>query len=126
MKTSQKYGMNILCELVFTLYCSIAQIPETLFMGMDELKELSLINLGIAYINKDAFNSLQDSLTMLELRYNQMRTIPFIAINILSHLECLDISGNDIKTLSDSQTIVLSASLKRLKRLRVNRKLAEL
>ena len=87
---------------------------------MDELKELSLNNLGLAYISVDAFVSLQDSLTLLELRSNKIRTIPN-AVQLLSHLECLDLSENDIKTISDGNTVIFSTALKRLKRLRINR-----
>lgn len=95
------------------------EIPETLFNGMDELKELSLNNLGLAYVSVDAFVSLQDSLTLLELRSNRIRTIPN-AVQMLSHLECLDLSSNNIKTISDANTVIFSIGLKRLKRLRIN------
>lgn len=87
---------------------------------MEELKELSLNNLGMAYINADAFISLQDSLTLLELRSNKIRTIPS-AVQMLSHLEYLDLSGNDIRTIPDASTVIFSTGLKRLKRLRMNR-----
>lgn len=87
---------------------------------MEELKELSLNNLGMAYISVDSFISLQDSLTLLELRANKIRTIPN-AVQMLSHLECLDLSENDIKTVSDGNTVIYSTGLKRLKRLRISR-----
>lgn len=95
------------------------EIPETLFNGMDELKELSLNNLGLAYVSTDAFVSLQDSLTLLELRSNKIRSIPG-AVHMLSHLECLDLSTNDIKTeRTDGSVVTFSTGLKRLKRLRI-------
>ena len=87
---------------------------------MDELKELSLNNLGLAYISADSFVWLQDSLTLLELRSNKLRTIPN-AVQMLSHLECLDLAGNDIKTISDGNAVIFSTGLKRLRRLRINR-----
>ncbi len=86
---------------------------------MDELKELSLNNLGLAYVSTDAFVSLQDSLTLLELRSNKIRSIPG-AVHMLSHLECLDLSTNDIKTeRTDGSVVTFSTGLKRLKRLRI-------
>lgn len=109
-------------QLFSLLPIRVEQIPETLFSGMDELKELSLNNLGLAYISTDAFVSLQDSLTLLELRSNKIRTIPN-AVQMLSHLECLDLSTNDIKTeRTDGSIVTFSTGLKRLKRLRIKRK----
>lgn len=88
---------------------------------MDELKELSLNNLGLAYVSTDAFVSLQDSLTLLELRSNKIHNIPG-AVHMLSHLECLDLSTNDIKTeRADGSVVAFSTGLKRLKRLRIKR-----
>ncbi|UXI17786.1 cytochrome P450 monooxygenase [Sarcoptes scabiei] len=98
---------------------NFTEIPETLFNGMEELKQLSLNNLGMAYINVDAFVSLQDSLISLELRSNRIRTIP-TAVQSLSHLECLDLSDNQIKSVSDSSKVIFSTDLKRLRRLRIN------
>lgn len=99
---------------------NFTEIPESLFDGMDSLKELSLNRLGMAYINVDAFLSLQDSLTSLELRFNRLRTIP-TAVTLLSHLESLDLTGNDIKTVSDGNGVIFNQRLKRLKKLRLNR-----
>lgn len=131
MKTTLRYNINLtlLAQLernaIFQLFSFlpilVEQIPETLFNGMDELKELSLNNLGLAYISTDAFVSLQDSLTLLELRSNKIRTIPN-AVQMLSHLECLDLSTNDIKTeRTDGSIVTFSTGLKRLKRLRIKR-----
>jgi Leucine-rich repeat (LRR) protein len=87
---------------------------------MDELKNLALNDIGIAYISKDAFSYLEDSLKHLELRENKLRSFP-IAIQVLSHLESLDLFGNEIKTVPDDLTSYLQSSLKRLKRLTLNR-----
>jgi len=97
----------------------IEQIPEDFFLGMDELKNLALNDIGIAYISKDAFSYLEDSLKQLELRENKLRSFP-IAIQVLSHLESLDLFGNEIKTVPDDLTFYLQSSLKRLKRLTLN------
>jgi hypothetical protein len=86
---------------------------------MDELKNLALNDIGIAYISKDAFSYLEDSLKHLELRENKLRSFP-IAIQVLSHLESLDLFGNEIKTVPDDLTVYLQSSLKRLKRLTLN------
>lgn len=135
MRTTLRYSINLICwhctatmaekyaisQLFSFLLIRVEQIPETLFNGMDELKELSLNNLGLAYISTDAFVSLQDSLTLLELRSNKIRTIPN-AVQMLSHLECLDLSTNDIKTeRTDGSIVTFSTGLKRLKRLRIKR-----
>jgi Leucine-rich repeat (LRR) protein len=86
---------------------------------MDELKNLALNDIGIAYISKDAFSNLEDSLKHLELRENKLRSFP-IAIQVLSHLESLDLFGNEIKTVPDDLTFYLQSSLKRLKKLTLN------
>jgi Leucine-rich repeat (LRR) protein len=86
---------------------------------MDELKNLALNDIGIAYISKDAFSYLEDSLKHLELRENKLRSFP-IAIQVLSHLESLDLFGNEIKTVPDDLTFYLQSSLKRLKKLTLN------
>ncbi|XP_046920710.2 uncharacterized protein LOC124500658 isoform X1 [Dermatophagoides farinae] len=98
---------------------NFTEIQRNLFNGMEELKELSLNKLGMAYINIEAFVSLQDSLTLLELRSNKIRTVP-TAVQSLSHLECLDLSGNDIKSVTDGNTGIFSSGLRRLKRLGIN------
>ena len=99
------------------------EIQRNLFNGMEELKELSFNQLGMAYINVEAFVSLQDSLTLLELRSNKIRTVP-TAVQSLSHLECLDLSDNDIKSVTDGNTGIFSSGLRRLKRLGINSKLS--
>lgn len=98
------------------------QIPEDFFYGMDELRFLALNDIGIAYISKDAFTYLEDSLKHLELRENKLRNFP-IAIQVLSHLESLDLFGNEIKRVPDELIAYLQSSLKRLKRLTLNCKL---
>lgn len=114
-------------ELLKSLKClrisneNFTEIPETLFNGMDELMELSLNNLGMGYINVDAFVPLQDSLKLLELRSNRIRMIP-MAVQVLTNLECLDLSGNNIRSITDNHAMVLTGTLKRLKKLVMNRK----
>lgn len=96
-------------------------MPEDFFRGMDELEILALNDIGIAAISEDAFRNLEDSLKELYLRENKLRSFP-TAIKSLSHLEILDLYGNEIKTVPDDLTSILQSNVKSLKRLTMNRK----
>ncbi|CAG2170509.1 unnamed protein product [Oppiella nova] len=93
--------------------------PHRLFGKDISVTPIEEFSKAIAYISKDAFSYLEDSLKQLELRENKLRSFP-IAIQVLSHLESLDLFGNEIKTVPDDLTFYLQSSLKRLKRLTLN------
>ncbi|RWS10768.1 aspartate-tRNA ligase: cytoplasmic-like protein [Dinothrombium tinctorium] len=96
------------------------EIPELFFEEMHELTHLELNDVGIAVISEDAFNYLEDSLRVLRLRGNKLRSIP-IEIASLQHLEILDLRDNAICVVADDLTYKLESSLKSLRKLQLDR-----
>lgn len=93
----------------------ISNVPQNFFQQMQSLKELRLDNDGIASLDSDAFNNLDDSLEILGLRNNRFNRFP-MAVKNLAQLTILDLSNNDI--VIDTQESDLPEKLEQLLNLR--------
>lgn len=96
------------------------EIPENFFTELHGLNVLGLNNVGIAAISEDGFRFIEDSLKELSLRENNLRNIP-LAVASLGYLETIDLTGNEIYTVSDDLSRKLEYGLKSLNRLIMNR-----
>jgi len=95
------------------------EIPENFFQDLHHVSNLALNDVGMAAISEDGFKFLEDSLKELSLRQNKLRRIP-VAVEFLYLLEYLDLSDNDIRTVSDDVTKRLESGLRSLSRLTIN------
>lgn len=92
---------------------NFTEIPADFFHELHGLNVLALNDVGIKAISENGFKYLEDSLKNLSLRNNLLRSIP-LAIATLSNVESIDLSGNQIKSVSDDNTKSLESGLKGL------------
>ncbi|XP_025016195.1 uncharacterized protein LOC107360199 isoform X2 [Tetranychus urticae] len=96
-------------------------IPENVFQeGLEDLQTLWLNGIGIYSISRAAFNHLDNSLVELSLRENKLGTIP-LAIIALMKIEVLDLTDNEIQSVSEGLANDLSRSLHRVRKIMLNK-----
>ncbi|XP_053214859.1 leucine-rich repeat-containing protein 40-like [Panonychus citri] len=96
-------------------------VPENVFHdGMNGLQTLWLNDIGIYSISRAAFHHLDDSLVELSLRENKLRSIP-LAIIALMKIEILDLTDNEIQSVSEGLANDLSRSLHRVRKIMLNK-----
>ena len=74
----------------------LQSLPDDVFYGLDNLEELNLSNNRFATVPSNAFHSLNNSLTWLDLSYNRLDRISPDAFEMLTSLEHLYLTGNNI------------------------------
>ena len=95
------------------------EIPENFFTDLHGLNVLALNDVGLKVVYENGFRFLEDTVRNLSLRNNLLRSIP-PAIATLSHVEAIDLTGNQIRTVSDDIAITLETGCRSLSILNID------
>lgn len=95
------------------------EIPENFFTDLHGLNVLALNDVGLKVIYENGFRFLEDTVRNLSLRNNLLRSIP-PAIATLSYVESIDLTGNQIRTVSDDIANTLESGCKSLSILNID------
>jgi Leucine-rich repeat (LRR) protein len=92
---------------------TLVNLPSGLLKNMTNLERLTLERCKISNIHKDAFSGIAKSLVQLNLRGNNLASVPKEALRNLTKLEKLVLGQNNIKTVK-TNTFVKLTNLKDL------------